>query len=225
MFYFSADWHLGHGNILKYCDRISLGMTEEEIAKLNIYKDKSKEGLSREELRDYDFKISNDTIRRHDDIIIDNINSVVKKDDVLWFLGDLCFAPKHTYVDVARSYMNRINCRTIFMVWGNHDHRSINKLFNNCYDLFEINCEGQNIVLCHYAMAIWNKSHRGTWCLYGHSHSNAEEKLDKLFPGRKSIDVGIDNAYKLLGGYRPFHFKEIQDIMSNRSGFSVDHHE
>jgi hypothetical protein len=31
---------------------------------------------------------------------------------------------------------------------------------------------GQPIVLCHYAMRVWNRSHHGAWHLYGHSRGN-----------------------------------------------------
>jgi calcineurin-like phosphoesterase family protein len=73
-------------------------------------------------------------------------------------------------------------------------------------------------------MAIWNKSHRGAWHLYGHSHANAEEGLNKLMPERKSFDVGVDNAAVLLGSYRPFTFEEVKKIMDKKKGCSIDHH-
>ena len=31
-----------------------------------------------------------------------------------------------------------------------------------------------------------------------------EETLDTLFPGRRSIDVGVDTAMRLFGEFRPF---------------------
>ena len=30
----------------------------------------------------------------------------------------------------------------------------------------------QLVVLCHYAMRVWDRSHYGSWHLYGHSHGN-----------------------------------------------------
>ena len=41
----------------------------------------------------------------------------------------------------------------------------------------------QSIVLCHYAMAVWDKSHRGNLMLYGHSHSEAEPWLEEKASG------------------------------------------
>lgn len=60
--------------------------------------------------------------------------------------------------------------------------------------------------------------------LYGHSHSTAEEWLNQMMPNRRSIDVGVDNAYKLLGEYKPFSYEEIVNIMASKKGHSIDHH-
>ncbi len=73
-------------------------------------------------------------------------------------------------------------------------------------------------------MAVWNRSHRGAWQLYGHSHSGLEPWIDKALPGHRSMDVGVDNAYKILGEFRPFRFQEIGKIMKSRDGFFADHH-
>ncbi len=73
-------------------------------------------------------------------------------------------------------------------------------------------------------MAVLNKSHHGAIHLYGHSHSSAEEGLDKKFPGRRSMDVGIDNAYRLLGEYRPFSWDEIKHRLLSKQGEVIDHH-
>lgn len=110
------------------------------------------------------------------------------------------------------------------MIWGNHDNFQIRDLFNGCYDILNVNVNNQRIVLCHYAMLVWDKSHRGAWQLYGHSHSNIESYADKVMPQRLSIDVGIDNAKLVLGDYRPFSFEELSQIMTQRKGFFPDHH-
>jgi calcineurin-like phosphoesterase family protein len=45
-----------------------------------------------------------------------------------------------------------------------------------------------------------------------------------LFPYGKSMDVGIDSAYKLFGEYKPFSINEIMDILDKRETKVVDHH-
>jgi calcineurin-like phosphoesterase family protein len=218
--FFSADFHYNHGNIIKYCNRPFLA--EEDLAALNRdgkWHDGDWKGPTSSQHR-----ISRAGVEMMNDAIVNNINKVVHKNDTLWFLGDWCFGGKNNYYQIAREFRDRLRCQNINMIWGNHDHRNIRDLFNECYDLFETYVNGQRMVLCHYAMAVWDKSHRGSWQLYGHSHSTMEEWMAKAMPGRRSMDVGIDNAAKLIGDYHPFSFEEIAHIMNSKPGFFADHH-
>jgi calcineurin-like phosphoesterase family protein len=54
-------------------------------------------------------------------------------------------------------------------------------------NLAELSIHGQSIVLCHYALRVWNRSNRGSWHLYGHSHGRPPEVRHSL-----SMDVGVD---------------------------------
>ena len=88
--WFTADLHLGHANIIRHCDRPFL-----------------EEGA---------IKVSRETVSRHDDALIDAINERVARQDVLWILGDFSLSP----LDEARAYRERIRCREINFVRGNH---------------------------------------------------------------------------------------------------------
>lgn len=186
-----------HGNIAKYSQRPFLDNDEQALL----------------DSGDINFKVSIESIKRMDDALIEGINKTVGENDTLWHLGDFCFASKNEYYQKARELRERINCKHVNIIWGNHDNRVIADLFENNFDLHSIRIGKQLVVLCHYAMAIWDRSHHGSWHLYGHSHSCAENRLDQLFPGRRSMDVGVDNAYKILGEYRPFAFDEIQTCL------------
>ena len=59
----------------------------------------------------------------------------------------------------------------------------------------------QVIVLCHYALRVWDRAHYGSWHLYGHSHG----QLPSL---GLSLDVGVD-----CHGYRPLNLVEVGDRM------------
>lgn len=156
--------------------------------------------------------------------LLDNINKTVGENDLLIHLGDFCFGSKDSYYQIAQAYRNRIVCKNIINIWGNHDHRKIHDLFSETYDLYTLIAQNQKMVLCHYAMAIWKDSHKSAWHLYGHSHATAEKMLDTIMPGRRSMDVGVDNAAKILGEYRPFSVDEIRKIMEKKAGFQFDHH-
>lgn len=214
--FFTSDLHLNHGNILKYSRRDKF-LSDRDYNEL--------------ELCQFDweanpkYKISFESISNMNNALIDNINKIVQKNDILFHLGDFLFAPQNMYKNDALQFRNKINCKNIYQIWGNHDHDEIYNIFSCDENMMEVNIDFQSITLCHYAMLVWNKSHHGAWHLYGHSHSSLENFAEKVLPNRKSIDVGVDNAYKVLGEYRPFSFLEIKKIMDSKSGHDTqDHH-
>jgi calcineurin-like phosphoesterase family protein len=89
--------------------------------------------------------VSEETVRRHDDALLDAINTEVGEDDTLWVLGDFCWG-RH---DVARGYRELIRCHNVHLVWGNHDHRSIRPAFAEAWEQGKIEVEGQSIWLNH----------------------------------------------------------------------------
>lgn len=218
--YLMADSHWGHGNIIKYCQRPFLT----EVDKQRLTHDGAwfNGKWTGKESR---WRMTDEAIWMMNNDIIDNINDLVGEDDTLWHLGDWAFAPKHDYYRRCRDYRDRIKCRHLNLVFGNHDQRSIRDLFDQTYDQHELYVGNQLVVLNHYAMAIWDKSHRSSIQLFGHSHGGADSWLDKIMPNHRSMDVGVDAAARILGAYRPFTFDEIMSHIGNRTGHSIgDHH-
>jgi calcineurin-like phosphoesterase family protein len=190
--YFISDTHFGHANIIKYCSRPFL--SEEEARQVQ------EAGGDRERVRKV--SVSQASVEHMDATMIDNLNAVVGPDDVLWHLGDFAFGD----YEVAERYRRRIGCKTINLIWGNHDKRRIAGLFNRTFDQVLIHVEGQGIFLNHYAMRVWDKSHHGTWHLYGHSHGRLPDDPESL-----SVDIGVD-----CHDFRPWSFAEIRAVMSRK---------
>ena len=139
-------------------------------------------------------------------------NSIVKKGDFVYHLGDLTFGDPEPYV-------KRLN-GTIHLVPGNHDR--IKKYERLCAigrvkiipELHRCSINGQFMTLCHYALATWDRAHHGSWMLHGHSHGT--------YQGRgKILDVGVDN---LQNNYSPISFDELKALMDAKSFEVVDHH-
>jgi calcineurin-like phosphoesterase family protein len=151
-------------------------------------------------------RLSNATVRRHDDALIEAINSRVDDHDILWLLGDFCWGG----LIEATHYRGRIRCRNVHLVWGNHDHRSIRPLFAEAIEQGMIRVEGQEIFLNHYPLRSWNKSFHGSWHLYGHVHGRLARE-DAANPSMLVKDVGVDAC-----GYRPWSFEELSDYMAPR---------
>lgn len=97
-------------------------------------------------------------------------------------------------------------------------------LFKSTQHYKHISFGKQEIIMSHYAMRVWNRSHHGAIHLYGHSHDSLDNPARGGSEWGKSMDVGIDSAKRILGEYRPFSLSEILDIMSNREALIVDHH-
>ena len=94
----------------------------------------------------------------------------------------------------------------VTLIKGSHEKSAYlcrNK-FEQIVSLFEINIDNNTIVLCHYSMRTWNKSHYNTWHLYGHSHGMLEG-------WGKSFDVGVD-----CWNFTPLSYEEIKKEMEKR---------
>lgn len=189
--WFTADTHFGHGNIIKYCKR--------------PFFDDEEQRLSRSDPQGR-WKVSRETIREHDESILESINDFVRPDDRLWILGDFCWGD----IEKGRRYRNRIRCRDVRLVWGNHDHSSLGRLFEQTIEQGMIRVRGQSIWLNHYPMRSWDKSFHGSWQLYGHVHGRMCEE-DASENWRLTKDVGVDAC-----DYRPISFEELEDYMEPR---------
>lgn len=211
--WFTADTHFGHKRIPFYARRLFC-LDERERRQIDSVPSGSSSAWSP----------SPASIARMDDHLISRINEVVGKDDILWHLGDFCCGKGSHLFDTARRYRERIECRNVFLVLGNHDSDEMSSIFRGCFDYREIKVGQRNIVLSHYAQCFWNRSHYGSWMLYGHAHGTAEAWLDDHMPGRFSMDVGVDNVARLTGEYRPISYDEIAALFSSRKGFQVDGH-
>jgi calcineurin-like phosphoesterase family protein len=189
--WFTADTHFGHGNIIKYCQRPFLSPAEF--------------AGTRDDPRSK-VRISDETVRRHDSALLDSINQLVAPGDVLWVLGDFCWGG----LADARRYRDRIKCRTVNLVWGNHDRGDIAPAFNDCIDQGMVTVEGQEIWLNHYPMRSWDKAFHGSWHFYGHVHGRLQRE-DAAKPAALMKDVGVDACE-----YRPWSFAQLKAYMAPR---------
>ena len=129
--------------------------------------------------------------------LIQNHNSVVKKGDLVYHNGDMFW--RTVPVHEAESIILRLNGQH-FYVNGNHDelierNKSIASLFVWRKDIAKLKFKDKpNIILCHYAMRVWEGSHRGDWHLYGHSHNGLSRSVQGVTKEESplSFDVGVD---------------------------------
>lgn len=111
-------------------------------------------------------------LEEQDEVVINNINRVVKSEDSLYLLGDVFWYSS----GAALHILNRLNCRHVYLVRGNHDwwvqDPECEKRLTDIYDLKRIQDQDRIVILCHYPLAAWDQSHRDSYHLYGHVHLN-----------------------------------------------------
>jgi calcineurin-like phosphoesterase family protein len=184
--WFTADTHFDHANVIRYAGRPF------------------------------------DNVEAMDEALVANWNARVQPGDWVYHLGDFAFCKPERALWFARRLAGN-KC----LVFGNHDKRlrredDLLKQFCWARDLTEIKVQDetapdgvQRIVLCHYAMRVWNRSHYGAWQLYGHSHGSLKDD-----PHALQLDVGVD-----AWAYRPVSYEEIRARMKQKEWRPVDHHE
>jgi len=158
--------------------------------------------------------------------LVDGINKYVKEDDILYHLGDWSFGGVHNILQ----FRNYIVCKNIHLILGNHDQHIVDKeikyhdtsfnpiqIFSSVQDVLTLDIGKTKIFLSHYSHRVWLGSHKGVIHLYGHSHGSIPDY-------GKSMDVGVDVAFKKFGEYRPFNIGDITNIMSKRTIEKIDHH-
>jgi calcineurin-like phosphoesterase family protein len=98
--FFCSDLHFNHVNIVRYCSRPwnSGVCATGELA------------------------VTDDDVRRMNDELVSNWNSVVPKGATVWFLGDFCLGKDQR--TAIPEFVSRLNGR-ISIVLGNHDRHSM----------------------------------------------------------------------------------------------------
>lgn len=183
------------------------------------------------------------SVEQMDAALIDLWNQRVKKDDTIYHLGDFAFAKPARIVEI----LGQLHGRKYFIT-GNHDKELLRALRDvttrvavgvvELVPYKEIRIDSQKLVLFHYAQRVWNKSHSGSYHLYGHSHGNLKNETYDRFS--RSMDVGVDAVAKMLSksgdpenhptfsyNYRPVSFEEVNAILSAREWHqwhAGDHH-
>lgn len=138
---------------------------------------------------------------------VSNHNKIVRPNDFVFFLGDFAFHPATT-----KKFLEQLNGR-IHFIWGNHDKRTKKVIRSLCEWTGGLKVivggKRKKITLCHFPMESWDGSNWGHLHFHGHCHGTRT-------PTPGMLDVGIDNAYKLLGEYRPFSIQEAIEFVPKR---------
>lgn len=156
--FFTADTHFQHERIIRFCSRPFTSGKEMDVA------------------------------------LFRNWNSVVRPDDVVYHLGDVVFGDVERALPLLRGLMGKK-----YLIPGNHDTPKTLALLDGIFEILPPLTEiptpprsrtahetARSVTMCHYAMEVWNHSHRGAIMLHGHTHGRLPENSQRL-------DVGVDS--------------------------------
>ena len=191
---FTGDIHGFHKNIIKYSNR--------------------------------PFKNTNEM----NEVIRDRHNAIFDKDDIIFNIGDALLLRSDDSYTQAEDWIKTFNGKIMYLP-GNHESNLnlIRKYWTVMPQLSEIKVldeeseyGNQIIVLCHYALRVWNKSHYSSWHLFGHSHgslTNDNGVNMQDYETSFSMDVGVDT-----NNYHPYTYEDVKEHMSKKIFIPLDHH-
>ena len=173
------------------------------------------------------------TLEKMNATIVNNINENVMQDDILICLGDWSFGG----YDSIREFWDRIVCKNIHLILGNHDHHiernkeNIQSIFSSVSQYLDLEVKWRpyhsklvadsytRFVLFHYPIASWNGMSDGVIHLHGHVHLPPRLKIHE----GQAMDVGVDG-----NNLEPYSLNEILKIMKGRPvkhlSLPKDHH-
>jgi len=107
------------------------------------------------------------TLEKMNTAIVNNINENVMQDDILICLGDWSFGG----YDSIREFWDRIVCKNIHLILGNHDHHIENNrggsqgLFKSVSHYNTLKIQEHTFRLMHYPISSWDGLNKGTTSL------------------------------------------------------------
>lgn len=168
--FFISDTHFGHSNILTF---------------------KNNDGVI---LRQFD------SIEEHDNLIIDNINKVVRPVDRITIMGDVVMYRR------CLPILDRINTKKRRLLFGNHDPFQLKDYLKYFDDVRAYTImPGCGLIFSHIPVHTRQLEYRFKFNIHGHMHGN---KIDDI----RYLNLCPES----IGHYKPLELEEILEIKKNR---------
>jgi len=141
------------------------------------------------------------SLEEMNNLMLDNWNNTVDKDDFVFFMGDMAFGKGSRQADY---WLKQLNGDIVFFR-GNHD-RSNKIRYTQSMILQTL---GKDFLFLHDTRHVplgWNG-----WVVHGHNHNNYLSKFPLVNGERKTINVGVE-----LINYKPLLLEDLinEDLMN-----------
>jgi calcineurin-like phosphoesterase family protein len=162
-----------------------------------------------------------------DEAIVAGCKKMLNRDSILWHLGDFSLMDRkdqkreEAIIDQIPGFK--------YWILGNHDQPprpELAKYFQwigNYAELVvkdpEMEDGEQRVVLTHYPLAAWNRSHHGSWHFHGHCHGGMASG------DTARVDVGVDgHPPDLAAHWGPISYNDIKIMLTGKHLQKVYHH-
>lgn len=128
------------------------------------------------------------SVEEMDECMIENWNSTVTDDDIVYHLGDFCLSNQARHIEVIKQLKGKIR-----LIKGNHDYsKAMKKILPYLDEYHEvgtyIKTHGYQLWLTHYPMEIGIRPRK--FSIHGHIHSHPSQYINQL-------NVGVDSNLML----------------------------
>ena len=139
------------------------------------------------------------SIEEHDEALINNWNSMVGRNDIVYVIGDFAWKNHNRFISALKG-------RKI-LILGSHDKmgKDVLKNFTEVHPVRTVSINGNPIWLQHCCPRVWEKCHYGIPCFFGHSHG-------RLRTFNLSFDVGVD-----CWEYKPVPWETMAVLIKDRT--------
>jgi calcineurin-like phosphoesterase family protein len=152
------------------------------------------------------------TSEEHDAWIIDQINSVVTKHDLLYILGDVAFNLEHL------KKLKRLRCKQLILAKGNHDANN----YRNYMDYFQ-----EMVGICSLRGTFWlthapihPQELRGRMNIHGHVHQNSILGTDGL-PDPRYINACVEMTYGVPQNLDKLLERHFDEVVANKAALRI----
>jgi len=137
------------------------------------------------------------SVREMNKTIIHNWNKTVKRDDLVYFLGDMAFGKSSKNTD---HWLKKLKGKIIF-IRGNHDR---SKKIRFVHDMI-LRYKNHKFLLIHNPENL-QKQGNG-WIIHGHHHNHDLKNYPFISGERKTINVGVE-----LINYKPLDINKLFNL-------------
>jgi len=140
------------------------------------------------------------------DKLIKNWNKTVKKNDLVFHLGNFAWDP-----NTARNVLEKLNGQ-IYFILGNTDDAilDVHLEFKNVSLLEDqiLELPQYDSIICHYPLEVWNGKDSGTIHFHGHTVFSHKTDLTKM----NRVNVCTD-----FWNYTPVKYSTIKDFINDKN--------